>query len=69
MRTYDYDELTKMYTLSEGDSQDLKVDEHGFRVWQDRTGEDEPVQYEILVSGRWLTVRPTEDEDVWELYA
>lgn len=68
MRTYDYDELTEMDTLSEGGSQNLKVDEYGFRVWQDRTGEDIPVQYEVLVGGRWYEVRPSEDENVWELY-
>lgn len=61
IRTYTPNELDMMPTISEGHSQDLMVDQNGFRVWLDRTGQDVPVQYEICVDGRWYPAFEEED--------
>ena len=59
---YTEHELAELPTLEEGHTQDLKVDEGGWRVWLDRTGEDVPVQYEARIGGRWYPVQPSADD-------
>lgn len=51
MRTYTSEELEELPTLSEGYTQDLKVDDGDFRVWLSRI-DNEP-EYEIRYQGRW----------------
>lgn len=57
MRAYTADELNEMETLESGHSQDLKVDETDYRVWQCRI-DDEP-EYEIYWGGKWYEATVT----------
>ena len=57
---YTEHELAELPTLTEGHTQDLKVDEGDWRVWLDRTGEDFPVQYEVRIAGRRFPCEPSE---------
>lgn len=57
---YTEHELAELPTLTEGHTQDLKVDEGDWRVWLDRTGGDFPVQYEVRIAGRWFPCEPSE---------
>lgn len=57
-------DLENLRTLEQGHTQDLKIDTGHFRVWLDRTGEDSPVQYEVLVDGRWYDMYVNEDAEL-----
>lgn len=62
--TYDYtlDELEAMPTLSQGQADDLKVEDDGVRIWLSRTGVEDGKPYnhavtaEHLVDGAWIEV-------------
>jgi len=58
-RKYEVSELEEMDTLSSVWTHDLKVEGPDFRVYLDRTGEDIPVKYEILVCGKWYDIVPS----------
>jgi len=65
---YTEHELAELPTLTEGHTQDLKVDEGDWRVWLDRTGEDFPVQYEVRIGGRWYPVQPSADDGDYDWF-
>lgn len=63
IRMYTVEELEDMETLSEGHSQDFKIEERGFRVALTRTLLiDQEVEYEVCVGGKWYDAEPDEDE-------
>lgn len=54
MRAYTVDELEEMETITEGHSQDLKVDGDVYRVWLSRVHND--VEYEGPSGYQYLNV-------------
>lgn len=57
---YTTDELEDLPVLSQGQADDLHIEEDGLRVWLSRTGRadgepfDNTVTHEELIDGRWV---------------
>ena len=66
---YDVAELGEKDTLSQGQAEDLKVDEGGVRWWLSRCGpedgQDFPIGVEVCIKGRWTEVHRYGDWDEW----
>lgn len=69
LEQYDVDDLARLPTLSQGQAEDLRVDEGGVRWWLSRVGpedgQDYPIGVEVCVRGRWSEVHRYGDWDQW----
>ena len=69
---YTTDELEDMPVLSQGQADDLHVEEDGLRVWLSRTGVadgepfDNTVTHEELIGGRWVITEIYNGDDTTE---